>query len=326
MKRLICSLVTIAFSGSVMANDADTEAYMRRVTEVKQQLSGLLTSDTNELAKAKEAVRESITLNASKNDRDSQGYLRQIYAFGGTMIFRDPTMPLETKRAIVDILAEGGSAYWLAKVLGITGREVLSDEALDNIRKSFEEAELPNRDMILLAYRAKLPNATKRFEEISQMPIKGSGIPGIHKTVCTAWLVKAWDGDKPSLLRLLEYTREAVVTDRTTWIIGDLSTIHDLQCVEFLVQYLNSDEREPETRLAVPGTPVAAFAASALYKMLVGFPEPTKLKYNSDEDLERCREWIKQQEIFKFRKEPLTEEERQKTCRWIHQHDSLFWP
>jgi len=177
--------------------------------------------------------------------------------------------------------------------------------------------------MILLAYRAELEGAPKRIEAISRAPfLQRNGF--LNKSVWTALLTRVWDGDGQALDSLLEYARkEKNIITRVTFIFKDLSTVHNQKCVEFFVPYLNSDERTPEVIYEMPGTPVASYAASALYQMLEGFPESiVQSGFQADEDIKRCREWVKQQKQFKFREKPLTEEQK-KRFWWANQNDSL---
>jgi len=320
MKQLIYSLVIVTFFGRVAVSDTDSVKAMLSNTEMGRQLLGLNTSDSEKRTKAEEVIRNSIRAHAPEHVTDSPQYRADIYAYGAEMIRRDPAVSFEVKRFIADILAEGivndnsdylkqAAVRWLATVLAVTGPDILSDDALGNIQKGFEDPSLLGRDMVLLAYRAKLKGASKRIEAISRMPIKRNGL--LDKTVWTALLVRAWDGDEQVLRLLLKNARKEDVIEYEALLFNDISTVHQPQCTEFLVQYLNSDERMPELKPTLPGTPVASYAASALYQMLEGFPEPTLFGFQADEDVKRCREWVKQHKQFKFREKPLTEKQKE---------------
>ena len=320
MKQFAYILMMAILFGNVAADDVDSVKAMLSNTETGRQLLGLDTPDADQRTKAEEMIRHSIQLNSKSNEKGNPFYRGEMYALGAEMIRRSPALPLEAKRFIADILAEGivntnsrslkmDASHRLATVLAVTGPDILSDDALGNIQKGFEDPSLLGRDMVLLAYRAKLKGASKRIEAISRMPIKRNGL--LDKTVWTALLVRAWDGDEQVLRLLLKNARKEDVIEYEALLFNDISTVHQPQCTEFLVQYLNSDERMPELKPTLPGTPVASYAASALYQMLEGFPEPTLFGFQADEDVKRCREWVKQHKQFKFREKPLTEKQKE---------------
>ncbi|MCL2103671.1 MAG: hypothetical protein FWH21_01235, partial [Kiritimatiellaeota bacterium] len=205
MKQPVYRLVIVMLLGYIMTNGVNSASVVRQKTEAELQLLGLNTSDSEKRAKAEEVIRNSIRAHAPEHVTDSPQYRADIYAYGAEMIRRDPAVSFEVKRFIADILAEGivndnsdylkqAAVRWLATVLAVTGPDILSDDALGNIQKGFEDPSLLGRDMVLLAYRAKLKGASKRIEAISRMPIKRNGL--LDKTVWTALLVRAWDGDE----------------------------------------------------------------------------------------------------------------------------------
>lgn len=318
MQKLVFCLMAVLLFGHAFANGAASNTYMQKQAEVKLLLHELNNSYRAKRIKAEESIRAAID-NDLPDERGNSWYRIQLYSFGATMILQDTTVPFDVKQFIAEILAEGiandpsrylkeKATYWLAKVLDATGSDVLSERALDNIRKGYSNPELLTRDMIFLVYHAEIPDGAKWIEAASRHPLqKRNG--QTDRTTWAALLVRAWSGDRTALRRLLEYGHKADDIERTTLLFKDISTINDQKCVEFFKPYLDSDERLPELKPGKPGEPVAAYAATALYKMLAGFPEPTESEFYAEEDIMRSRAWMKQQKEFKFRAKPLAEKQ-----------------
>jgi hypothetical protein len=267
--------------------------------KVKRHLIELNTSGADARAKAEKAIRDNM------DDQEYRLGLFGLYKLGAQLLLREPDAPLEVKRFIADILAAGivnddelSRRYYTARdlsdALAVTGREILSDAALANIQKGFDDPELLGREMIFLAYRAGLDGAPERIAEISREPLVVQH--RFNRTVWAALMVRAWSGDAQAIQTILEHIREMDPSFRARFCFTEISTIHHKDCVNFLIYALNSDARMGsggDYRFKTNPYLIAHHAASALYQMLEGFPEPTGFGFQHD--LEQCRDWVKQQ-------------------------------
>lgn len=76
-------------------------------------------------------------------------------------------------------------------------------------------------------------------------------------------------------------------------ILDNVASIRQPEAVEFLKEYLDSDERLPDLDGGVPGTPISHRAAALLASLVEEFP--VKKEYCSDyttEDIQACRKWM----------------------------------
>lgn len=76
-------------------------------------------------------------------------------------------------------------------------------------------------------------------------------------------------------------------------VLEHVASIRQSEAVEFLKEYLNSDERLPDLDGGVPGTLIAQRAAALLAPILEDFP--VKKVYETDftiEDIKTCRKWM----------------------------------
>ena len=307
--------------------------------KVTRHLIALNTPDADKRAQAEKVIRDTMA--------DSQDYQISLRYQGAQLLLQEPDAPLEVKRFIADILAEGivadplpgwedpsiknlknssapkdfleqiiadvpmrykrASIEYLESVLAVTGHEILSDAAIANIQKGFDNPALLGREMIFLAYRARLESAPERIAAISKEPLVVKS--RFQRAVWAALMVRAWGGDEQAIQTIFEHARKKSVSERAKYYFREIGTIHHPACVDFLVAALHSDERMGEGNYEFGTNPYLAahHAACALYRMLDGFPEPEAYGF---QDLTRSREWVKQQTPFTFRKKPLTTSEQ----------------
>lgn len=164
---------------------------------------------------------------------------------------------------------------------------------------AFQDKVADNRYFIELVYMAHIEGCNEYIEDLSSKKISFRNIDSIKES--GAWgakliLAKTMRG------KYIDNVLHVISNIDDEWkriiLLEDLESIKDEKVIFFLVPFLNSNQRMPQLKPALPGEFYARRAALVLKKMLVGFPAGNYYDLN---DIMLCREWLSKQTIFQFK-------------------------
>ncbi len=156
--------------------------------------------------------------------------------------------------------------------------------------------------MVYLVAVTEIEEAVPVIEKLAASPLADpdSGrFAGYH--VWAAHSVMARRGDQKALKRIITYIRDTPERIQAiTRLLPQLQYIEQTSVVALLKEVLESDERLPQVKSTVKGTPVANYAAYTLGRMLQGFPVVKEEPVYSQAEIARCRTWLAKQRHYRF--------------------------
>lgn len=197
--------------------------------------------------------------------------------------------------------ADQGYAMTRALYLLSSGKKTqVSNKTKELIGKLFDQDV--NKETILLAGFAGVNSAHDQISYWAHRPIPEPDVGSFFGTnEWAANLVLARQGDADSIEKLLDTAHKQDLHTLVVFVLVDFQYVPQSAIVEFLKQYLDSNERLEPVKSTVEGMPVAYYAASSLARMLKGFPVDYREDYSySMNDIQKCRAWMSRQKEWKF--------------------------
>ncbi|MCF6298061.1 MAG: hypothetical protein L3J08_08805 [Flavobacteriaceae bacterium] len=235
-------------------------------------------------------------------------YRLMLYAFMRDAIMKN-TLNKKTTILFYELLSEGllndNSRYLKERNIKYL-RQIFDDKAIrikpnavikKNVTIAYKNPQLLNRDMIFLAYQLKIDGIKKDITKFCSGKINKKRFSKTPEWA--AILIRAKEGNRKCIDRLIAETKKCNIIDRTTLLFKDLALVKDEKVVLLLQNYLKSNDRLPQLKPTLPSRPIASYAAKSLSVMLDGFPKYKN--YNSKSAIETCRKWMKNQLKFKFK-------------------------
>jgi hypothetical protein len=186
---------------------------------------------------------------------------------------------------------------------GFKGQD-FSKDAKDAILTALKENN-PRPGVIAASGAAQMTEALPRLGEllIDEVELSRKPSGGVSKWYFTvgwhARLARARIGVKEDVQKCVELVRKVSDTQALLSLLEDVAYIRQPEAIQCLQRYLEGNLRFPSTNPGAKGEPVASYVVDLLADSLQGFPvEKKRERFYSDEDIERAREWMKQQKTW----------------------------
>ena len=222
----------------------------------------------------------------------------------------------ETRQALMDVLADGivndgiikdNTSYirrknieFLCDLVYKQKIQDLSKQSIENIEKLCTQSSRNSRNAVLLLSASGSTKANKLLHQFANS--SNWNLDGMYGTgTWAATLILAQKGETKYVNQLVKLSEKSIEANPGMLLVlfRDLPTVHDKAVVQHLHEFLKSDKLAPEwDDGATKPQYVSYYAASALSKMLRGFP--VHKNYFNMEAVEDCRKWMVAQKDFMF--------------------------
>lgn len=285
----------------------------RRARREHKEKSGMLLAKVIEskndadLKKALDALRTTISEDKPANENAIPKMRLQIYVDIYMTLKNGRQMTPSVRMSLWEILAEctvnDNHGYTCIKfiweLMEEGEAEQFSRHFVDCLEKAYQKASSDDWRYIVLALDA---SGSKMTDDIvkkysNRIPTTLDFIYNSREWCAT--LIAAKHKDEKAIKFLIRLCEAARDEEHFRLLFNDISAVHDKMVVNYLWQYLKSEENMFDNTPCMPLESVASRAAKTLYKMLDGFPEYDD--YNTKEAVESCRRWMKENRDYKFK-------------------------
>jgi len=198
----------------------------------------------------------------------------------------------------------GLASLWNRRVMSFS-KDDFTPKLEQIIRRSIEDH--PTSLTILLAGVAGIAGELESLRELANDPGGGRGEHVNHSSLpWAARCARARCGAIDEIQRCLEYVDSQIshgvgAAEPSTLLLPYIGYIRQPQTILFLKRFLDTDERMVPVKSTASGERYCQVAAYVLADCLEGFPvERREGRGYSQEEIERCREWMAEQDEWKI--------------------------
>ncbi len=313
IRILIYVFLTVLLSQLSFAQE-ELNGYQERAEHI---VSMVLSSKNNdEFKMALDALYKAILSDKVISEQKIPEFRLALYVRVFLAIKNNHELSRDTRQALMDVLADGivndgivkdntpyiqrKNVEFLCDLVYKLKIQDLSKQCIENIEKLCMQSSRNSRNAVLLLSASGSTKADKlihRFADSSNWNLDGMYGTGTW----AATLILAQKGEIKYVKQLVKLSEKAIEANPGMLLVlfRDLPTVHDKVVVQHLHEFLKSDKLAPEwDDGATKPQFVSYYAASALSKMLRGFP--VHKSYFNMEAVEDCRKWMTLQKDFTF--------------------------
>ena len=305
------------FPHGLMAQE-DINDYEERSSQI---ISNILSSkNKDELQMAVDALYQAILSDKIQYNYGIPKFRLALYVKAIVTVKNNHELSLDTRQALMDVLADGminegivkdNTLYMREKNIEFLYKLVyehkihdLTKQCVENIEKACVQTLHDPRYAVLLLSASgskKTNKLLRKFADSSRL----NPARMYYSATWAATLIFAQKGEEKYVRQLVNLSEKAIEVNPGMLLVlfRDLPTVHDKIVVQYLHRYLKSGKRAPEWDDGVTEPQyVSYYAALALSKMLRGFP--AQKSYFNMAAVEDCRKWMAEQKEFLFLETP----------------------
>ena len=311
-------LTVLLFTPHGLMAQGDINHYKEQSSKI---ISNILTSkNKDELQVAVDALYQAILSDKTGSEYAIPNFRLSLYVNVVVTVKNNHGLSLDTRQALMDVLADGMINEGIVKdnTLYIRERNIkflyelvyeqkihdLTKQCVENIEKACVQTLHEPRYAVLLLSASgskKTNKLLRKFADSSRLNLARM----YYSATWAATLIFAQKGEEKYVRQLVQLSEKAIGVNPGMLLVlfRDLPTVHDKIVVQYLHEYLKSDKRAPEWDDGITEPQyVSYYAALALSKMLRGFPVPKS--YFNMESVDICRKWMAEQQEFVFLETP----------------------
>ena len=306
--QILVLLLGISLTSFGLSDEESLRAQKER-KEKSVQLLATVTGSKNDadLKKALDALRTAISKDRPANENAISEIRIQIYADIYLKLKDDNSLTPSVRTSLWEILAEGtfndNNNYaksrcieFIWKLVEAGKTEHYSEYFVSCLERGYKESIFYDWRYIVLALDASKSKLTMEIVKNYSNRIPRNTYRIYYSREWCATLIAARHNDKKSIKSLIKLCEVAREEERFYLLFEDISLVHDKMIVDYLLQYLKSDENMFDNSPCMPVEKIASRAALMLSRMLKGFPD-----YKDYNDMEACRRWIEENKDYKFK-------------------------
>ena len=276
------------------------------------QLLAIVTNSQNEadLERALGVLHAAIDKNKTANVKMIDELRIQVYADTFLKLKNDNSLTSSVRIALWEILAEGtvndNNDYaknrcieFIWRLMETRKKDHYSKHFVSCLEKGYKESCFYDWRYIVLALDASKSKLTMEIVKNYSNRIPRNTYRIYYSREWCATLIAARHNDKKSIKSLIKLCEAAREEERFYLLFVDISLVHDKMIVDYLLQYLKSDENMFDNSPCMHVEKIASRTALMLSRMLKDFPEYKD--YNDMEAIEACRRWMEENKDYKFK-------------------------